>query len=195
MGLLDRSQRSHISDSRKILSVSLVLILSVNVCLCETNTTNSIRSARDQSTYNFYDVSETTVESESTPTTTTTTTTLMPAFAHHNSTVLPKAGGNKPMFSTGNSLWDALIKECLRRPTFSCIQRNVYSYLDDQLSADDFNVTNRLLFFKNRVDFTKYTKEANMKYNTVDDEEEVDEGRAGRCHFHSSELNNSHVCE
>jgi Protein of unknown function (DUF1676) len=122
---------------------------------------------------------------EDAATTASTTTTLMPAFAHHNSTVLHKAGG-KPLFSTGNSLWDALIKECLRRPTFSCIQRNVYSYLDEQLSADDFNVTNRLLFFKNRVDFTKYTKEANMKYNTVDDDDnddEVDEGRAGRCHF------------
>jgi hypothetical protein len=51
--------------------------------------------------------------------------------------------------------------------------------LDEQLNTDDFNVTNRLLFFKNRVDFTKYTKEANLKHNTVDDEHDEEEGRAG----------------
>jgi hypothetical protein len=174
MGLFDRFNLSFTNciNKRKIMvnrqwpriiSVSLILILSANSCLCK-NLTNESRYKNglttDPLTYNFYDVSETTIE---------------PLFAQNRTVVK----NSEPAFSTGNTLWDAVIKECLRKPTFSCIQKNVYSYLDEQLNTDDFNVTNRLLFFKNRVDFTKYTKEANLKHNTVDDEHDEEEGRAG----------------
>ncbi|XP_058463954.1 uncharacterized protein LOC131438138 isoform X2 [Malaya genurostris] len=77
---------------------------------------------------------------------------------------LPQTVGvsrRKPLFSTGNRLWDALIAECIRKPTFACIQKNVYSFLGESLDVGDFNVSNRLVFVKNRVDYTKYTREAN----------------------------------
>ncbi|XP_021693382.1 uncharacterized protein LOC5576735 isoform X2 [Aedes aegypti] len=74
-----------------------------------------------------------------------------------------------PLFSTGNRLWDALIADCIKKPTFACIQKNVYSFLGESLEVGDFNVSNRVIFTKNRVDFTKYTREANE-----DDHHEAD---------------------
>lgn len=57
----------------------------------------------------------------------------------------------KPIFSTGNELWDSLIRDCLRKPTFSCIQKNVYTYLDTSLALNDVNVTNRLQLTRNEL--------------------------------------------
>ena len=57
----------------------------------------------------------------------------------------------KPIFSTGNELWDNLIRDCLRKPTFSCIQKNVYTYLDTSLALNDVNVTNRLQLTRNEL--------------------------------------------
>ncbi|XP_050081552.1 uncharacterized protein LOC126568910 isoform X1 [Anopheles aquasalis] len=78
-------------------------------------------------------------------------------------------GTGKPMFSTGNHLWDALIAECMRKPTFACIQKNVYNFLGEQLEVENMNFTNRVQFLRNRVDFSKYTREANEA-----DAEEID---------------------
>uniref|UniRef100_A0A182J0M4 Uncharacterized protein n=1 Tax=Anopheles atroparvus TaxID=41427 RepID=A0A182J0M4_ANOAO len=79
-------------------------------------------------------------------------------------------GAGKPMFSTGNRLWDALIADCMRKPTFACIQKNVYSFLGEQLEVENMNFTNRVQFLKNRVDFTKYTQEANEEDSEDDNE-------------------------
>lgn len=54
--------------------------------------------------------------------------------------------------ATGNELWDGLVNECLRRPTMSCFQKNVYTYLDDTLQAGDVHVAGGLRFLKNKVD-------------------------------------------
>lgn len=59
----------------------------------------------------------------------------------------------KPIFSTGNELWDNLIRDCLRKPSFSCIQKNVYSYLDSTLALNDVNVTNRLQLTRNHLEY------------------------------------------
>lgn len=78
------------------------------------------------------------------------------------------------LFSTDNELWDGLIRDCLRRPSFSCFQKNVHSYLNSALELDDVNVTSSFKFLKNKVDLYKYTKEANdhfMKENEIPDEE------------------------
>ncbi|XP_038114989.1 uncharacterized protein LOC6042437 isoform X2 [Culex quinquefasciatus] len=76
----------------------------------------------------------------------------------------------RPLFSTGNKLWDSLIAECIKKPTFACIQKNVYSFLGESLDVGDFNVSNRLVFTRNRVDFTKYTREANEEEQQHDEE-------------------------
>ena len=57
----------------------------------------------------------------------------------------------KPLFSTGNELWDNLIRDCLKKPTFSCIQKNVYSYLDTTLKLNDVNVTSKVQLTRNKL--------------------------------------------
>lgn len=58
-----------------------------------------------------------------------------------------------PLLSTGNELWDGLIHDCLKKPTFSCIQKNVYTFLDATLRLKDVNVTNRVQLTQNKVDY------------------------------------------
>ncbi|CRK87096.1 CLUMA_CG000832, isoform B [Clunio marinus] len=59
----------------------------------------------------------------------------------------------KPSYSTGNELWDKLIRDCLKKPTFSCIQKNVYTYLDTTLNLNDVNVTKHVQLTRNQVDY------------------------------------------
>lgn len=90
-------------------------------------------------------------------------------------------------FRTGNSLWDNLLNKCTVQPSVSCVQNNVYSYLDEKLEfSGDVNVGDGVCFKKNNVDVKKYSKEANIIYltgssdedrsldkeNEIDDEEE-----------------------
>lgn len=91
----------------------------------------------------------------------------------------------RPLFSTGNKLWDSLIAECIKKPTFACIQKNVYSFLGESLDVGDFNVSNRLVFTRNRVDFTKYTREANEEEQQHDEEvdNEIPDARGGNYVF------------
>lgn len=75
------------------------------------------------------------------------------------------------LLATGNELWDGLINECLKRPTMSCFQKNVYTYLDDTLQAGDVNVAGGLKFLKNKVDTLETLEAAD-----VDD----DDARSGK---------------
>lgn len=59
----------------------------------------------------------------------------------------------KPLYSTGNELWDGLIRDCLKKPTFSCIQKNVFTYLDTTLNANDVNLTSRVQITRNEVNY------------------------------------------
>lgn len=97
-------------------------------------------------------------------------TTVERNFSVHNNT----SENDTLLFSTDNELWDGLIRDCLRKPSFSCFQKNVHSYLNSALELDDVNVTSSFKFLKNQVDLYKYTKEANdhfMKENEIPDEE------------------------
>lgn len=60
---------------------------------------------------------------------------------------------SKPMLSTGNELWDGLIRDCLKKPTFSCIQKNVFTFLDTSLGLQDLNLTSRVQLTKNQVNY------------------------------------------
>lgn len=59
----------------------------------------------------------------------------------------------KPMYTTGNELWDNLIRDCLKKPTFSCIQKNVFFYLDTTLNMNDVNVTSKVQLTRNQLEY------------------------------------------
>lgn len=98
-------------------------------------------------------------------------------------------------FRTGNNLWDDILNKCTKSPSVSCLQKNVYSYLDDSLKFDgDVNLASGVCFKKNNVDVNKYSKEANVIYLTgskdteearvQDEENEInDEEESGKCNF------------
>uniref|UniRef100_A0A182QAN3 Uncharacterized protein n=1 Tax=Anopheles farauti TaxID=69004 RepID=A0A182QAN3_9DIPT len=88
-----------------------------------------------------------------------------------------RASSRGPAFSTGNRLWDALIADCIRKPTFACIQKNVYSFLGEQLDVENVNFTNRVQFLRNRVDFTKYTRAANEEMEEAEEDNEIPDAR------------------
>ncbi|KAI8423195.1 hypothetical protein MSG28_014238 [Choristoneura fumiferana] len=70
-------------------------------------------------------------------------------------------------FRTGNNLWDDILNKCTKSPSVSCLQKNVYSYLDDSLKFDgDVNLASGVCFKKNNVDVNKYSEEANVIYLT-----------------------------
>lgn len=68
-------------------------------------------------------------------------------------------------FRTGNNLWDNILNQCSVSPSVSCLQKNVYLYMDEKLDFDgDVKVSGGLYFKKNNVDVKKYSKEANVIY-------------------------------
>uniref|UniRef100_A0A2H1VEN3 SFRICE_003448 n=1 Tax=Spodoptera frugiperda TaxID=7108 RepID=A0A2H1VEN3_SPOFR len=76
-------------------------------------------------------------------------------------------------FRTGNVLWDDILNKCTVTPSVSCLQKNVYTYLDDRLGMNgDVEVASGVCFKKNNVDINKYSKEANTIYLTGTDSAE-----------------------
>ncbi|KAJ0170864.1 hypothetical protein K1T71_013636 [Dendrolimus kikuchii] len=70
-------------------------------------------------------------------------------------------------FRTGNVLWDNILNQCTVTPSVSCLQKNVYSYIDEKLELNgDVEVGGGMCFNKNNVDINKYSKEANIIYIT-----------------------------
>lgn len=81
-------------------------------------------------------------------------------------------------FRTGNSLWDNILNKCSVNPSVSCLQKNVYSYLDDSLKFNgDVDIGHGVCFKKNNVDINKYSKEANIIYLTGSKDEKETSGR------------------
>ncbi|XP_043266010.1 uncharacterized protein LOC122405386 [Colletes gigas] len=55
---------------------------------------------------------------------------------------------------TGNELWSGLFRDCDRSVTFSCIQKNAYSYLDNVFEErDNVTVFDGLTLTKNNLDY------------------------------------------
>lgn len=75
---------------------------------------------------------------------------------------------------SGNELWDGLVGQCLTKPTFSCFQKNVYTYLDNTLKLEDVNVTERIQFKKIDIDPNVLAQLQNI---TEEDNEIEKEGR------------------
>lgn len=93
-------------------------------------------------------------------------------------------------FYTGNVLWDNILNQCTVKPTISCLQKNVYSYVDESLEAvSDINVSSAITFKKNNVDIKKFNKEANAIYLTGSkDEEVINEFEKGRSFDEENEI-------
>lgn len=78
-------------------------------------------------------------------------------------------------FSTGNELWDDIIRDCYQQPMVSCFQKNVFSYLNGALDAHDVNVTKSLKFYRNQVhyaDMQHEPTEATAAKDRMDDTSE-----------------------
>ncbi|XP_015525051.2 uncharacterized protein LOC107228189 [Neodiprion lecontei] len=76
---------------------------------------------------------------------------------------------------TGNVLWQGLLKDCAKKASFSCIQKNVYTYLDSTFAdRDNITVFDGFTLTKNNLDYHKYLAEYNEKnhdegYNNIDE--------------------------
>lgn len=150
--------------NRSIISTVLVLIISICLCNGLNRTDTSINSYTPITTYMFNKSVISVLPSEYVKVKTT------------NESV------SSTFISTGNNLWDSLIRECLEKPSFSCIQKNVYTYLDGVLKETDMNVTNRLRFIKNKVDYRKYSAEQ-LNHHHVYENEITDDEIPGKTFF------------
>lgn len=75
---------------------------------------------------------------------------------------------------TGNELWHGLFRDCDKRITFSCIQRNAYTYLDNTfVERDSITVFDGLTLTRNNVTYDACPRNAadrsDVRENLVDD--------------------------
>lgn len=73
---------------------------------------------------------------------------------------------------TGNELWHGLFRDCKKRVTFSCIQKNAYTYLDNAfIERDNIIVFDGLTLTKNNITYDTCSKTENrndVRENLVD---------------------------
>lgn len=75
---------------------------------------------------------------------------------------------DSPVNETGNELWHGLIRDCKKRVTFSCIQKNAYSYLDNTFTErDNITVFDGLVLKKNNLNYQSCERRQNQ--NSVDE--------------------------
>ncbi|XP_077271263.1 DUF1676 domain-containing protein Osi17 [Temnothorax americanus] len=84
---------------------------------------------------------------------------------------------------TGNELWHGLFRDCNKRVTFSCIQKNAYTYLDNAfIERDNITVFDGLVLTKNNITYDTCSKTENRNdvgENLVDvDTNDCDENKA-----------------
>lgn len=77
---------------------------------------------------------------------------------------------------SGNQLWDSILSDCISKPSFMCIQKNVYSYLDTTFNSELLNVTNKILFKKNSNEYQITRSFDNSDENEIPEEFENDAG-------------------
>lgn len=73
---------------------------------------------------------------------------------------------------TGNELWHGLFRDCNKRVTFSCIQKNAYTYLDNAfIERDNITIFDGLVLTKNNITYNTCSKTENrndVRENLVD---------------------------
>ncbi|XP_063988604.1 uncharacterized protein LOC135168405 [Diachasmimorpha longicaudata] len=104
-----------------------------------------------------------------------------PSFSKITSYAKYFAIGNITAAAAGNELWSGILKDCRGTVSFSCLQKNAYSYLDNAfVERDNITVFSGLMLRRNNLDYEGCTK------NYQDDVAEniVDTGRRGRDQKH-----------
>ncbi|XP_015177507.1 PREDICTED: uncharacterized protein LOC107066946 [Polistes dominula] len=88
--------------------------------------------------------------------------------------------------TTDNELWHGLLKDCKKKVTFSCIQKNAYSYLDDTFSDKYNNITifDGLTLTKNNLNYG--TCKMENKRKSIDDNL-IDDSIKTNCEFKDDE--------
>lgn len=76
---------------------------------------------------------------------------------------------------TSNVLWRGILKDCAKKATFSCIQKNVYTYLDNTFTdRDNITVFDGFVMTRNNLDYHKYSEEYNEQ-NSAKDKNDIDD--------------------
>lgn len=74
----------------------------------------------------------------------------------------------------GNELWRGILKDCSKKLTFSCLQKNAYSYLDNTLGEiDNVTIFDGILMTKNNLDYG--TCEKNCEEDTSEEDNLVED--------------------
>lgn len=135
----------------------LALAVALQLCLCDDNSNLTTTTTKTEPAISEFDLIKNEVNVyDDTP---------------RNSSSVKK---QTPTYSTGNELWDNLIRDCLKKPTFSCIQKNVYTFLDTTMAVKDVNLTSKIQLTRNEVQYE-------IPDEPTDDENEINfEGRVGR---------------
>lgn len=71
--------------------------------------------------------------------------------------------------STENELWNGLIRDCSRKMSFSCIQKNAYTYLDNTLvEVDNITVFDGFVLKRNNLDYDSRTEQSTSTTNLAE---------------------------
>ena len=71
--------------------------------------------------------------------------------------------------SSGNELWNGIMKDCNRKMSFSCIQKNAYTYLDNTfVERDNITVFDGFVLMKNNLDYETMTMKTEYRNDVKD---------------------------
>jgi len=92
---------------------------------------------------------------------------------------------------TGNELWHGLFRDCDKRVTFSCIQKNAYAYLDNVfIERNNITVFDGFVLTRNNVTYDTCSSKAESRHdireNLVEDVDATDNCK-GKTEGESSE--------
>lgn len=79
--------------------------------------------------------------------------------------------GNLTAAAAGNELWSGILKDCRGKMSFSCLQKNAYTYLDNTfVERDNITVFSGLTLRRNNLDYGACTKNCrdDVNENLVD---------------------------
>ncbi|OXU30505.1 hypothetical protein TSAR_011542 [Trichomalopsis sarcophagae] len=79
---------------------------------------------------------------------------------------------------SSNELWRGIIRDCSKKVSFSCIQKNAYSFLDRTfIDRDNITVFEGLSLTRNNLDYDTCSKDACTKDNLVEESNEDKKSR------------------
>lgn len=90
-----------------------------------------------------------------------------------------------------NELWTGIIKDCSKKVTFSCIQKNAYTFLDRTfIDRENITVFDGFSLTRNNLDY-EHLKRDDTRENVVEDANASDEGRRPKIDLDYNEFEES----